>query len=187
MSMELLAAPYLTHDFGGFYTPAEAARARIEHLEGIITFLPYMAVVDAFQHWVYTHPREAASSNNCDITWNNLWVRFMPGVDWTGYENAQMSGWHRKLHIFGVPFYYVEYGMAQVGALQVWRNAQQDQAQAVAAYRQALALGSTKILPELFAAAGAEFRFDTAMLTDLVNLIETTVEELEAVAGINAA
>ncbi|MGB4870977.1 MAG: M3 family oligoendopeptidase [Candidatus Promineifilaceae bacterium] len=187
MSMELLAAPYLTRDFGGFYTPVEAARARIEHLEGIITFLPYMAVVDAFQHWVYTHPREAASSDNCDNAWNNLWVRFMPGVDWTGYENVQMSGWHRKLHIFGVPFYYVEYGMAQVGALQVWRNARQDQAQAVAAYRQALALGSTKILPELFAAAGAEFRFDTAMLTDLVNLIETTVEELETVAGITAA
>ncbi|MBK7915864.1 MAG: M3 family oligoendopeptidase [Chloroflexi bacterium] len=187
MSMELLAAPYLTHDFGGFYTPVEAARARIEHLEGIITFLPYMAVVDAFQHWVYTHPREAASSDNCDNAWNNLWVRFMPGVDWTGYENVQMSGWHRKLHIFGVPFYYVEYGMAQVGALQVWRNARQDQAQAVAAYRQALALGSTKTLPELFAAAGAEFRFDTAMLTDLVNLIETTVEELETVAGITAA
>ena len=187
MSMELLAAPYLTRDFGGFYTPVEAARARIEHLEGIITFLPYMAVVDAFQHWVYTHPREAASSDNCDNAWNNLWVRFMPGVDWTGYENVQMSGWHRKLHIFGVPFYYVEYGMAQVGALQVWRNARQDQAQAVAAYRQALALGSTKTLPELFAAAGAEFRFDTAMLTDLVNLIETTVEELETVAGITAA
>ncbi len=187
MSMELLAAPYLTHDFGGFYTPAEAARARIEHLEGIITFLPYMAVVDAFQHWVYTHPREAASSDNCDNAWNNLWKRFMPGVDWTGYENAQMSGWHRKLHIFGVPFYYVEYGMAQVGALQVWRNARQDQAQAVAVYRQALALGSTKTLPELFAAAGAEFRFDTAMLTDLVSLIETTVQELEAVADISAA
>ena len=187
MSMELLAAPYLTRDFGGFYTPVEAARARIEHLEGIITFLPYMAVVDAFQHWVYTHPREAASSDNCDNAWNNLWVRFMPGVDWTGYENVQMSGWHRKLHIFGVPFYYVEYGMAQVGALQVWRNARQDQAQAVAAYRQALALGSTKTLPELFAVAGAEFRFDTAMLTDLVNLIETTVEELETVAGITAA
>jgi oligoendopeptidase F len=63
----------------------------------------------------------------------------MPGVDWTGYEAARVTGWHRKPHIFGSPFYYVEYGMAQVGALQVWRNARQDQAQAVAAYRQALA------------------------------------------------
>ncbi|MBK8989308.1 MAG: M3 family oligoendopeptidase [Chloroflexi bacterium] len=181
MSMELLAAPYLTNEFGGFYTPAEAARARIEHLEGIITFLPYMAVVDAFQHWVYTHPAEASSAANCDAAWDSLWTRFMPGVDWTDYEAARVTGWHRKPHIFGSPFYYVEYGMAQVGALQVWRNALQDQAQAVAAYRRALALGNTKTLPELFTAAGAEFRFDTAMLTDLVTLIESTVEDLETI------
>jgi oligoendopeptidase F len=183
MSMELLAAPYLTHEFGGFYTPAEAARARIEHLEGIVTFLPYMAVVDAFQHWVYTHPEEARNAAQCDAAWDDLWTRFMPGVDWTGYEAARVTGWHRKPHIFGSPFYYVEYGMAQVGALQVWRNARQDQAQAVAAYRQALALGNTRTLPELFAAAGAEFRFDTAMLTDLVTLLESTIEELEAIAS----
>ncbi len=184
MSMELLAAPYLTHDFGGFYSPAEAARARIEHLEGIITFLPYMAVVDAFQHWVYTHPVEALSAGQCDAAWDDLWTRFMPGVNWDGFAAARMTGWHRKLHIFSVPFYYVEYGMAQVGALQVWRNARQDQAQAVAAYRQALALGSTKTLPELFAAAGAEFRFDTQILTDLVALIENTVTDLEIVAEV---
>ncbi|MCB8982989.1 MAG: M3 family oligoendopeptidase [Ardenticatenaceae bacterium] len=182
MSMELLAAPYLTRNFGGFYTPAEAARARIEHLEGIITFLPYMAVVDAFQHWVYTHPEEALSAANCDAAWDNLWARFMPGVDWSGFEDSRVTGWHRKLHIFSVPFYYVEYGMAQVGALQVWRNARQNQAEAVAAYRRALALGGTKPLPELFAAAGAEFRFDTEMLSDLVELVEGTIAELESVA-----
>ncbi len=179
MSMELLAAPYLTQQFGGFYTPAEAARARIEHLEGIITFLPYMAVVDAFQHWVYTHPEEALDAANCDAAWDNLWARFMPGVDWTSLEDARVTGWHRKPHIFGSPFYYIEYGMAQVGALQVWRNALQDQAGAVRAYRQALSLGGTQTLPDLFAAAGAEFRFDVAMLTDLVALIEATVAELE--------
>jgi oligoendopeptidase F len=179
MSMELLAAPYLTQQFGGFYTSAEAARARIEHLEGIITFLPYMAVVDAFQHWVYTHPEEALDAANCDAAWDSLWARFMPGVDWTGLEDARVTGWHRKPHIFGSPFYYIEYGMAQVGALQVWRNALQDQAGAVRAYRHALSLGGTQTLPELFAAAGAEFRFDVAMLSDLVTLIETTVTKLE--------
>jgi len=182
MSMELLAAPYLTHDFGGFYNAAEAARARIEHLEGIITFLPYMAVVDAFQHWVYTHAEEAMIADNCDAAWDNLWSRFMAGVDWQGFDDARVTGWHRKLHIFSVPFYYIEYGMAQIGALQVWRNARQSQPQAVAAYRRALALGSTKTLPELFAAAGAEFRFDSDMLQDLVTLIESTIEELEGVA-----
>jgi oligoendopeptidase F len=178
MGMELLAAPYLTADRGGFYTQAEAARARIEHLEGILTFWPYMAVVDAFQHWVYTHPDLAQDAAACDATWDDLWARFMPGVDWSGYEAARMTGWHRKLHIFQVPFYYVEYGMAQVGAVQVWRNALRDQAGAVRAYRKALALGGTRSLPDLYAAAGAEFRFDEAMLTDLVGLIETTLDDL---------
>jgi oligoendopeptidase F len=180
MSMELLSAPYLTKDYGGFYTPGEAARARIEHLEGGLLFLPYMAVVDAFQHWVYTHADAAANPANCDAAWGELWDRFMPDVDFSGFENERVSGWHRKLHIFHVPFYYVEYGMAQLGALQVWRNALNDQAGAVVSYREALALGGTKPLPGLFEAAGAEFRFDTEMLADLVELVEDTIEELEA-------
>ncbi len=180
MSMEMLAAPYLTKENGGFYTASESARARIEHLEGLILFLPYMAVVDAFQHWVYTNPEAALNAANCDATWDALWDRFMSGVDWSGFEDARMTGWHRKPHIFSSPFYYIEYGMAQVGALQVWRNSLTDRAGAIEAYRQALALGGTKTLPELFAAAGAEFRFDTAMLTELVELVERTIEELEA-------
>ena len=179
MSMELLAAPYLTQEHGGFYTPAEAARARIEHLEGIIVFLPYMAVVDAFQHWVYTHPDEAMEPANCDAAWDSLWQRFIPDVAWDGFADTRMTGWHRKPHIFGSPFYYIEYGMAQVGALQVWRNSLTDQAGALAAYRHALSLGGARTLPELFTAVGAEFRFDTAMLTDLVGLIEETIAELE--------
>jgi oligoendopeptidase F len=103
----------------------------------------------------------------------------MPSIDWTGFEAARMTGWHRKLHIFTVPFYYIEYGMAQIGALQVWRNSLSDQAGALTAYRHALSLGGTKTLPELFAAAGAEFRFDTEMLTELVALVEDTIEALE--------
>lgn len=179
MSMELLAAPYLTREFDGFYTPAEAARARIEHLSGILTFLPYMAVVDAFQHWVYTHPDLASDAEACDETWGNLWNRYMQGIDWAGFEAERVSGWHRKLHIFHVPFYYVEYGMAQVGALQVWRNALSDQGEAVTTYRQALKLGGTRSLPELFSAAGASFRFDEEMLSELVTLIEQTLTQLE--------
>lgn len=179
MSMELLAAPYLTRQFDGFYTDAEAARARIEHLSKLLTFWPYMAVVDGFQHWVYTHPDEALEAAACDQAWGNLWDRFMTGIDWTGFEAERVTGWHRKLHIFHVPFYYVEYGMAQVGAVQVWRNALRDQAAAVATYRQALQLGGTRPLPELYAAAGAAFRFDEATLTELVELIEKTVAQLE--------
>ncbi|MFN2105957.1 MAG: M3 family oligoendopeptidase [Candidatus Promineifilaceae bacterium] len=179
MSMELLAAPYLTAYHGGFYTDSEAARARIEHLEGIVLFLPYMAVVDAFQHWVYTNPASAADPANCDETWKELWERFMPGVDYNGLEDELETGWHRKLHIFHVPFYYIEYGMAQVGALQVWRRSLEDQQGAVSSYRHALAQGGTMTLPELFETAGAEFRFDTPMLSDLMSLIEEAIEEFE--------
>jgi len=179
MSMELLAAPYLTANHGGFYTDSEAARARIEHLEGIVLFLPYMAVVDAFQHWVYTNPASAADPANCDETWKELWERFMLGVDYNGLEDELKTGWHRKLHIFHVPFYYIEYGMAQVGALQVWRRSLEDQQGAVSSYRHALAQGGTMTLPELFETAGAEFRFDTPMLSDLMSLIEEAIEEFE--------
>jgi oligoendopeptidase F len=179
MSMELLAAPYLTNTQGGFYSSSQAAQARIEHLEGIIAFLPYMAVVDAFQHWVYTHPQQAADPSQCDAVWTKLYDRFIPSIDWGGHEESCKTGWHRKPHIFTAPFYYIEYGMAQVGALQVWRNSLQDRTEALTAYRHALALGGTKTLPELFANAGADFRFDTEMLTELVDLIEQTTAELE--------
>jgi oligoendopeptidase F len=179
MSMELLASPYLSADYGGFYTDSEAARARIEHLESIILFLPYMAVVDAFQQWVYTHPDLAANPANCDAAWGELWERFIPQIDYSDLEDERVSGWHRKLHIFQAPLYYIEYGMAQVGALQVWQRSLSNHKSAVNSYRNALSHGGTQHLPELFEMAGAEFRFDTAMLRDLMALLETTIEELE--------
>lgn len=181
MAMELLAAPHLTQANGGFYSETDAARARIEHLENIITFLPYMAVVDTFQHWVYTHPDQAQDPANCDAAWDERWHRFIPDIDWSGYEAVRQTGWHRKPHIFGSPFYYIEYGLASIGALQIWRNSLTDHAAALAAYRRALSLGGTQSLPALFAAAGAEFRFDTPTLRELLGLVEKTIDELEAV------
>ncbi len=178
MSMEMLAVPYLTRDKGGFYTPPEAARARIEHLEEIITMWPYIALVDAFQHWVYTHIDEATDPENCDEQWVTLWQRFMPGVDHDGVENALLVRWRRQSHIFQDPFYYIDYGLAQVGALQVWEHALKDQAQAVRQYHDALALGNTSTLPEIFAAAGATFTFDAATFGRLVGLVESTLAEL---------
>jgi oligoendopeptidase F len=179
MAMELLAAPYLTRDKGGFYTSAEVARARVEHLEGILLFLPYMAVVDAFQHWVYTHAGEASDPANLDRAWEALWRQLMPVTDWSGFEDARQTGWHRKLHIFTSPFYYVEYGIAQVGALQIWRNSLQDPQAALAAYRQALAAGGTRTLPELFELAGIDYRVDAALLGELASLVEETIDALE--------
>ncbi len=179
MSMELLAAPYLSNRFGGFYTDREAAHDRVEHLERIILFWPYMAVVDAFQQWAHTHPA-GADPEACDAKWTELQQHFMPGVDWSGLEAAMMTGWHRKQHIHRSPFYYVEYGLAQLGAVQVWRNALKDQAAALANYRHALALGGTQSLPRLYQAAGAKFTFDAATLREAVDLIETTIEQLQA-------
>lgn len=179
MSMELIAAPYLAREYGGFYSVEDAARARVEHLESDILFWPYMAVVDAFQHWVYTHPEDALNPENCDSTWATLWDRFMPGIDYSGLEVEKATGWLRKLHIFQIPFYYVEYGLAQLGAVQVWRNSLSDQPKAVADYRKALALGGTRTLPELFSAAGAKFAMDSDVLHDAVDLIERTTAQLD--------
>lgn len=180
MAMELLASPFLTKSQGGFYTDSEAAFARTEHLEGMVLFWPFMAVVDAFQEWVYEKPIEGADPAACDEQWGQLWDRFMPAVDWSGLEDVKVTGWHRKQHIHQVPFYYVEYGMAQLGAVQLFGNALQDQELAVSKYRQALSLGATVTLPQLFATAGAKFAFDTSILKTAVDLMEKVVGELEA-------
>ncbi|MCB9435629.1 MAG: M3 family oligoendopeptidase [Anaerolineales bacterium] len=180
MAMELLAAPYLNDTHGGFYNNADSARARVEHLTEIITFWPYMAVVDAFQHWVYDDPDRAMNPANCDAQWGSLWDRFMKGIDWSGLDNEKVTGWHRKLHIFQVPFYYIEYGLAQLGAVQVWKNALSDQAAALQSYRHALSMGGTRTLPELYQAAGAKFTVETETLAEAVALVEETIVELEA-------
>lgn len=179
MSMELLAAPYLDSDHKGFYSTADAARARIEHMEVILRFWPYMSVVDLFQHWAYENPCEASNPARCDARWSELWSRFMVGVDWSGLEDIMATGWQRKSHIFQQPFYYIEYGMAQLAAIQVWRNAMKDQAGAISRYRKALSLGGTRPLPELYQAAGARFSFDAETLSSAVEFVERTIHELE--------
>ncbi len=179
MGMDLLAGPYLARKAGGCYREADTAHARAAHLEEMILFWPYMAVVDAFQHWVYENPVAAADPTGCDAAWADLWARFMPGVDWSGLETEMATGWHRKLHIHIYPFYYIEYGLAQLGAAQVWANSLQDYPTAIAAYRHALALGGSASLPDLYAAAGAKLAFDAETLGRSVLLIENTLAKLE--------
>jgi oligoendopeptidase F len=181
MGMEMLALPYLARDKGGIYSTQDAARAYIEHLENALIFWPYMAIVDSFQHWVYNHHQEAMDGAACDKKWGELWQRFIPGQDWSGLEEEMKTGWQRKLHIYQLPFYYIEYGMAQLGAMQVWANALQDQTGAIAAYRQALALGGTRSLSQLFTTAGARFQFDSDSLRQTVDLVEQTIAKLEEV------
>jgi oligoendopeptidase F len=103
----------------------------------------------------------------------------MPDVDWSGNEAARLTGWQRKSHIFQVPFYYIEYGLAQMGALQVWKNSLSNQAKAVAAYRRALALGGTVSLPELYRTAGAHLAFDAGVMDDTVQLAEANIHQLQ--------
>jgi len=137
-----------------------------------------MAVVDRFQHWVYAEAPEQVTAADLDAKWVELWDRFMPGIDYRNLQAQKATGWHRKGHIFGAPFYYVEYGLAEMGALQVWRNALHNQAQAVADYRAALALGGTRPLPALFQAANARFAFDRRTVGDLMQLIWRKLDEL---------
>jgi oligoendopeptidase F len=179
MSMELLTAPYLAAEHGGYYTDADARRARIEHFEGrLLESLPHIAAIDAFQHWLYTSG-EGHDAAARDAAWLRIHARFDTGLDWRGLEAERLSRWYRQLHVFLYPFYYIEYGIAQIGALQVWRNSLSDQASALAAYRRALALGGTKPLPELFAVAGAMLAFDAETMGALVTLIEEQIAALE--------
>jgi oligoendopeptidase F len=174
MSMELLGNEFIEE----FYATAEANRARRTHLEGIIGFFPWMATVDAFQHWIYTHPGHTRDERAA--AWLSLMDRFGGSADWSGYEKNRAYVWQRQLHIFLYPFYYVEYGIAQLGALQVWANSKQDKAKALADYKKALALGGSRPLPELFAAAGCRFDFSSQTIKPLIQLAQTELAGLPA-------
>jgi oligoendopeptidase F len=167
MSMELLGNEFLD----AFYSANDTRRARRDHLEGIIEVFPWIATVDAFQHWIYTHPGHTRAARRA--AWLSLMDRFEGDVDWSGYDQARGSWWHRQLHIFIHPFYYVEYGIAQLGALQVWANSKKDKALALRQYQNALALGGSRPLPELFATAGCQFDFSEQTVQPLISLVQS--------------
>lgn len=179
MSMELLASPYITKEHGGYYTEQEAARALIGQLELNMFFWPYMALVDAFQHWVYENPKEGLDVSICNDKWAEMWDRFMPGIDYSGLEPSKKTYWYWQSHIHTEPFYYIEYALAQLGAAQVFGNARKDQKKAVMDYRKALALGASVPLSDLFAAAGAKFAFDINTVKYAVDLTMSVISELE--------
>jgi oligoendopeptidase F len=172
MTMELLGARRLE----AFYDPKDASRSNRKLLEGVVLILPWIATVDAFQHWIYTHP--AHTRNERRSAWKGLLARFGGIVDWSGYDEARDYSWHRQLHIFLYPFYYIEYGIAQLGALQVWQRSLTECAAAVADYKTALALGGSRPLPELFAAAGIRFDFCNQQIASLMATIRTELDKL---------
>jgi oligoendopeptidase F len=178
MSMELLASPFLDAKHGGYYSEEEARRSKTELLEGTILFFPHCASVDAFQQWIYTD----AGGRNAearDQKWLDLRRRFEgDAVDWSGLDEERIARWYQQPHFFSSPFYYIEYGIAQMGALQVWRNGLSDHGEAVRSYRSALALGATRRLPDLFAAAGARLIFDPKGMKEIVEVVEEELARL---------
>jgi oligoendopeptidase F len=172
MSMELLGNEFLEE----FYSGDDANRARKTHLEGILGIFPWIATVDAFQHWIYTHPGHTRSQRA--VAWLELMDRFGGDVDWSGYDKSRAYLWHRQLHIFLHPFYYIEYGIAQLGALQVWANSKRDKAKALRDYKSSLALGGSRPLPELFKAAGSPFDFSAGTIRPLVELTRKELAKL---------
>jgi oligoendopeptidase F len=169
MSMELIS--YDGQD--EFYPNKEDFnRAKEEHLEGIIKILPWIATIDKFQHWIYTHPTHTSAERR--DYWAELSKEFGTGmVDWSGYELAQSYTWQKQLHLYEVPFYYIEYGMAQLGALAVWRNYLADKTKAVQQYKQALSLGYTKTIGEIYKTAGIEFNFSSSYIKELMLFVKS--------------
>lgn len=172
MSMELLS--YDGQD--EFYpNKVDFNRAKEEHLEGIIKILPWIATIDKFQHWIYSNPSHTAQERK--DYWFQLSKDFGTGmVDWSGYENIQAYTWQKQLHLYEVPFYYIEYGMAQLGALAVWRNYLNNKAKAIAQYKEALSLGYTKTIGEIYKTAGIEFNFTENYIKELMAFVK---EELD--------
>ncbi|MEW6238713.1 MAG: M3 family oligoendopeptidase [Candidatus Omnitrophota bacterium] len=172
MSMELFGSD----SFDVFYPEAETARAKRNLLEGIVKVLPWIARIDAFQHWLYAHPEHSAEERR--QYWLELETRFGQEVDWEGCETAREYSWQKQLHLFCVPFYYIEYGIAQLGALQLRRRFRQDPSGALKQYRSALSLGGSRPLPRLFEAAGAVFDFSEATIRPLALELEKELNAL---------
>jgi oligoendopeptidase F len=179
MSMELLASPFIDKSSGGYYSDEDVRRSRADLLEGIVLFFPHCASVDAFQQWIYVD-EAGRNANARDAKWLELRRRFEGNaVDWSGLDKERIARWYQQPHFFSSPFYYIEYGIAQLGALQVWRNSMSDRKEAVRKYRAALSLGATESLPELFKAAGARLIFDSAGMRELITLVEEELAKVQ--------
>jgi oligoendopeptidase F len=177
MGMELLSCDH----YGIFYPDdaAAAARAKRKQLEGVLRVFPWIATIDSFQHWIYTHPGHTAEERTA--AWLEIMGRFgSPVVNYSGNEDAKAARWHAQLHVFHYPFYYVEYGIAQLGALQLWQNYSQDSEATLRQYREALTLGGTRSLPDLFAACGLKFDFSRETLEPLIAALMRELEALPA-------
>jgi len=172
MSMELMTQEHWSE----FYDEEGANRAKMGHLEGVIFLLPWIATIDSFQHWIYSNPEHTREERA--RVWNSIRDRFGSNMNWGEYTKFRDVSWQQQGHLFGVPFYYVEYGIAQLGALQLWRTQRKDPEKALSDYSNAMRLGNTKTLPELFTAADIKLGFDERHLSSLIQEVRTAMAEL---------
>ena len=170
-ALELLATPYLTVEQGGFYGAEDARRALYEELDIIVSHLRNSVVKDAFQHWVYAEASPDITPAELDARFRALHQRFFPEEDWSGLEQERGMRWQIGPHIIALPFYMIEYTLARLGALHIWRNALEDQQAAIRQYRAALKLGSSRPVPELYHTAGARLAFDRESVAELARLV----------------
>ena len=174
MSMELL-----THDFlDEFYTKEDAKRAVREHLEGIVSILAWIATIDAFQHWIYTNPSHSRTERH--EKWLELGNRFGSILDWSGFEDWRKVSWQKQLHLFSYPFYYIEYGIAQLGALQIWLQYRENPEHALKNYATAMRLGGSRPLPDLFEAGEMEFDLGRTTVQGLIDAVRDELSKLPA-------
>ena len=160
-----------------FDSPEELKRAKEQQLERVITIFPWIATIDKFQHWIYENPNHTEEERSAE--WMKITDEFSsPVIDFSGLEDYRRYGWQRQLHLYEVPFYYIEYGIAQLGAIGLWQQYKQDPETAMNNYVTALQLGGTKTLPELFKAAGLQFDLSPGHIKQLMEFVKTELESL---------
>jgi oligoendopeptidase F len=174
MSMELISMDgWDTY----FSDESDLLRAKIEQLESTLDVLPWIATVDCFQHWLYTHPAHGRQER--DDAWVDIYDRFnSPLVDFKDFDKYKRNMWQKQLHIIEVPFYYIEYGIAQLGAIAVWRNYKDDPIKGLKRYKEALSLGYTKSIPDIYKAAGISFDFSPDYVKGLLDFVWSELERL---------
>jgi len=174
MSMELFT---MNHWQSFFENEADLNRAKEHQLERTITIFPWIAIIDKFQHWVYENPNHSIQERTA--SWNAITKEFSTdSIDYTGLDAFRAISWQRQLHLFEVPFYYIEYGIAQLGAIGMWMQYQKNPNVALENYMNALSLGGTKTLPDLYHAAGIEFNFSPEYVKKLMDFTNEALEKL---------
>lgn len=173
MSMELISMS----QWHLFFDEKDMKRAKREHLEQVVETLPWIAIVDKFQHWIYENPEHTTEER--ENAWENIYEEFTDNLtDWQGFEKIKKSLWQKQLHIYEVPFYYIEYGFAQLGAIAVWKNFIENPQTGVQHYLNALKLGYTKTIPEIYEAAGIKFDFSKAYIQQLSDFLNKEYQKV---------